>query len=293
MRKSIVKLSSVLGAAALMLFSCSSNSNGKLKIAATFAPIYDYVARIAGDKAEIMNVVGDNEPHEFSLNDARSMGFIEKADLLFAYGHNIDQWADGLNQSAYRNVTEGLRFKADGGVEDPHAWLSIECAKSMARNVARAISEKDPANKEYYENNLESLLESYDGLDAKYKETLLGKTASPYIVTSHEAFGYLASDYGLTQVGVNDIADHEPTSARISQVVDFIEEHEVKCIFLEELDSAGNIETVKSELSKRGYEIGYDVLSAYECATESEWKNGDDFVSVMEENLKVLAKWIA
>ncbi len=279
--------------AACALASCGSAKSDKIQIAATFAPIYDYAVRIAGDKAEIINVVGEYEPHDFSLNSSKAMSFIEKADLLLAYGHNIDQWASELNKDAYRLVTTGVEFMMKGEVEDPHAWLSIKRAKTMLQNVADALISVDEANKDYYEANLEKALEDYDKLDASYTETLVGKMSSPYLVTSHEAFGYLASDYGLTQIGINDIADHEPSASRIAEVVDFIEEHEVKCIFLEELDSAGNVETIKSELAERGYTVSYDVLSAYECSSESGYAEGGDFLSVMNANLETIAEWVA
>ncbi len=279
--------------AACALASCGGSKSDKVQIAATFAPVYDYAVRIAGDKADIINVVGENEPHEFSLNSSKAMSFIEKADLLLAYGHGIDQWASGLNKNAYTLVTEGVEFVTKDGVEDPHAWLSIKRAKTMLKNVADALISVDQANKDYYESNLAKALADYDGLDASYTETIVGKMTSPYLVTSHEAFGYLASDYGLTQIGINDIADHEPSASRITEVVDFIQEHEVKCIFLEELDAAGNVETIKSELAERGYTVQYDVLAAYECSSESDYADGGDFLSVMNKNLETIAKWMA
>lgn len=290
LKQSLLQILTVCGT--ISLISCGNNSSGKVRIAATFAPIYDYAARIAGDKAEIINIVGENEPHEFSPNSAKTMSFVEKADLLLGYGHGIDSWAEGLNAEAYVNVTKNVEFDIDNGA-DPHAWLSINKAKQMLNNVAEALIEKDPSNKDSYEANLQKALFDYDAVDKQYENKLAGKLENPYFVTSHEAFAYLAKDYDLVQVGINDVAGHEASSSRITQIVDFIQDNQIKCIFLEELDAAGNVETIKTELANRGYTIEYDVLSAYECATEKSWNEGDDFLSVMKENLEVMEKWMA
>ena len=279
---------------ALGMAACGEGGSGKIKIAASFAPVYDFAKRIAGDKAEVLNVVGDAEPHEFQLNESRKMAFIESADLFLMFGHGIDPWAVNLNAKAQFEVAQNVTFKTnlisrDEGVEDPHAWLSFQRDKIMLKNIADKICEIDPANAEYYKSNLSTALTSFEAVEASYSAFLKdGNLESPYIVTSHEAFGYLASEFGLTQVGIGDLADHEPSSSRLKEIVDFIQNNGVRYLFLEELDSPGFVQTVVSELAKRDYSVEYRELSCYECVSDKDYEKGEDFLSLMNKNLEVL-----
>ena len=269
--------------------SCGENGNGKLKIAASFAPVYDFAKRIVGDKADVLNIVGDAEPHEFQLNESRKMAFIESSDLLLTFGHGIDPWAENLKPKAKFEITGNVKFIVQDGQEDPHAWLSFERDKQMLKDIADKICELDTQNSDYYKANLSEALTAFDKVEASYTEALEdGALESPYIVTSHEAFGYLASDFGLTQVGIGDLADHEPSSSRLKEIVDFIQNNGVRYLFLEELDSPGFVQTVVSELAKRDYSVEYRELSCYECVDDGNYEKGEDFLSIMRENLEVL-----
>ena len=282
MKRSILILPILLS----LLASCGNSSSGKIKIACSFAPIYDFAKRIAGDNAEIMNIVGDAEPHEFQLVEARKMAFIESSDAFFTYGHGIDPWASGLNKTSECDITKGIEFLSSNGEEDPHAWLSFELDKKMMRTVADKLSDLDPSNAAIYQANLQKAETDFSALQTRYETEL--NVSSPFLVTSHEAFGYLAHDFGLTQIGIGDLADHEPSSSRLKEIVDLIQKEGIRYIFLEELDSPGYVQAVVNELKKNNYEVEYRELSCYECVSDGDYQKGQDFLHVMEENLEVL-----
>lgn len=270
--------------------SCAdTEEDGKLKIATTFAPVYDFAKRIAGDKADIITIVGDNEPHDFSPNSARTVAFCEKADLLLAYGHGMDLYAKSLNGEKYREITEGVSFMETGGEEDPHAYLGIKQAETMLKDTYGFVSEADPGNGAYYKANYERAVSEFEEALAEGKE-LLKDDEGKSVVTSHEAFAYFVKDYGLTQFGVSDIADHEVSAPRLNEVITYIKTNSIRTVFVEELDSPGYVEQVQNELLKENYEIELKELSAYESVSEEEYPDGRDYLSVYRENLKELAE---
>ena len=68
------------------------------------------------------------------------------------------------------------------------------------------------------------------------------------LVTSHEAFGYLADRYDLHQVGISGLSpDAEPTPATLAEVADVVREHGVTTIYYETLVAPGIAETVAGE----------------------------------------------
>ena len=103
-------------------------------------------------------------------------------------------------------------------------------------------------------------------------------------VTSHQAFAYLARDYGLTQLSVMGLTtEAEPTSQDIKRIVDFIEEHDVKYILFEELASPELAKTLANDL-------GIELLSLHpiEGLTKQQEEAGETYISLMRHNLAAL-----
>ena len=111
------------------------------------------------------------------------------------------------------------------------------------------------------------------------------------IVVSHEAFGYLCDAYGLTQMGIEGLSpDSEPDPARMAEIIDFVKANHVKVIFFEELVSPKVAKTIAKETETIAAETGAQtrVLNPLEGLSDEELKNGADYFSVMEDNLKQL-----
>ena len=81
-------------------------------------------------------------------------------------------------------------------------------------------------------------------LDAEY-ETGLASCESRTIVTTHEAFSYLAERYDLEQVGISGVdPEGEPSPARLAEVGKVVQEEGVSTIFFETLASPKVAETL-------------------------------------------------
>jgi zinc transport system substrate-binding protein len=102
------------------------------------------------------------------------------------------------------------------------------------------------------------------------------------LVTSHEAFGYLAERYGMTQVGITGLSpDTEPQPADLARVTDFVREHKVRTIYYETLVSPAIARTVAAETG-----ASTAVLDPIEGLTKD--SDGGDYLAVMRSNLQHL-----
>lgn len=291
MKKNILLLTLVLTG----LTACNNNSDTTFKIATSFAPLYDFTKRIVLDKAEVICVAGNNEVHDFQLNDPNTVAFIEDASLVFTFGHNIDNFMNIEDIKVNYNVTENVTFYDTNGqiasnnsTIDPHSWLSIKQGRIMLKNIYEKIASMDNENKDFYKANYEKADEEFKKLDEKYQALFIeNNLKSNKIVTSHEAFAYLAKDYNLIQKGIADIADNEVTSSKITEMVNYIKDNDVHTIFVEELDSSKNVETIIDEVKKDSnfQDIKQEELSAYEGVDVKEYNNGDDYLSLMDSSL--------
>ncbi|WP_020616814.1 metal ABC transporter solute-binding protein, Zn/Mn family [Paenibacillus daejeonensis] len=173
----------------------------------------------------------------------------------------------------------------DHGGVDPHTWVSPKSALIMAENVKDKFLEVDPANSEAYEANFNELNAKLTALDQQFTEQL-ATTTRKEIVTSHQAFGYLSRDYGLTETSIMGLSpDAEPRAQDLKNITTFVEEHDVKYIFFEELISPQLAQTLANEAK-----IDTLVLNPVEGLTPEQEARGEDFISLMEANLQNLMK---
>lgn len=320
MKKLGLKLSAVLLATSFALAGCTGSKTAnttdkkdgdKIKVYASFYPMYDFAKKIGGDKVEVTNLVpAGTEPHDWEPS-AKDLAKISESDILVYSGAGMESWIDKVDQvtkdsklvkveaskdidliksehhhdeeDAKEEDHEDAHEEHDHGEYDPHVWLAPQNAKIQMKNIKDALVKADPTNKDYYEKNFEVYSQKIDDLDVKFS-TSLKDTKSKNIVVSHEAFAYLCKAYGINQVGIEGLSpDSEPDAARMAEVTKFAKENKIKYIFFEELVSPKVSEAIAKEVGAKTA-----VLNPLEGLSDDQLKAGEDYFSVMESNLKVL-----
>jgi zinc/manganese transport system substrate-binding protein len=121
----------------------------------------------------------------------------------------------------------------DGRTPNPHVWLDPILACGMVTNILVALQQADPANASGYATNAAAFAQRLQKLDEELRAglaTLRGRA----IITSHDAFPYLARRYGLQVAGV--IEEHpevDPSPAHLSALRATIQKHGVKALFVD------------------------------------------------------------
>jgi zinc transport system substrate-binding protein len=307
---------------AAVMTGCGSKSNvtlseGKVNVITTFYTLYDFASRIGGDKANVINLVPAGvEPHDWSPK-SRDLKNMSKGQLFVYNGAGFEGWVrdflESLNKDSGVSVIEasnGIELihseahEEDHGHDDkktkgndkhgheeedsdvdPHVWVSPKSALKMAENIKNGLVQADAANKSYYESNYETLKKQLSDLDAKFTQSI-SKAPKKQIVVSHQAFGYLSRDYGLTQKPIMGLSpDSEPTAQDLKEINKFVKENQVKYIFFEEL-----VSDKMAKMLAKDAGIETLVLNPLEGLTQEQVKAGDNYVTVMENNLQNLLK---
>lgn len=264
----------------------------KISVVTTIYPIYDFVKNIAGEKAEVINLVpAGMEPHDFELSTG-DMQLMEQAELFIYNGagmeHFVDKTLDSLSNDKLVVVEAAAKImpiQAEDGDQDPHTWLSVQNAIVEAEMIKDAFVDMDAENADYYESNFETYKEQLEQLDSKYRAELTDLSRNT-IVVAHEAFGYLCQEYSLKQEAVEGLtADSEPDSSRMREIIDFCKEEDIKIIFFEELVSPKVANTIASEAGAETM-----VLNPIEGLTSEQEEAGLDYIGLMEQNLEALKK---
>lgn len=289
MRKSAL----VLGAAGLLLVTgCAEDpaSGDDLTIAASFYPLQYVAEAVAGDNATVIGLANPGvEPHDLELSPS-AVRQVSNADLvlyLSDFQPAVDDAIESTNANAFDAASAVDLLPAghdedeedhEHGANDPHFWLDPTLLATYATAVGEQLAQLDPENADTYTANAATLVGELNTLDAQYT-TGLEQCQRRDIVTSHEAFAYLAARYELTQIGIAGIdPETEPSPARLLEIRDVVEDTGTTTIFTESLINTSVADSIANDTG-----ASTAVLDPIESVVDD-----DDYASVMARNLETL-----
>jgi zinc transport system substrate-binding protein len=255
--------------------SGSAASAGKEEVVAAFYPLAFAASEIGGTSVDVKNLTPPGaEPHDLEVSP-QDVAAVREADLVLLLGRGFqpqleDATGDGDNVVLLLD-TPGLEVHSDN---DPHVWLDpVRYAKVVDR-IGQALGSQGAAD---------DLKKRLMDLDSEFRAGL-AHCERKEIVTSHEAFAYLAERYGLEQVAITGLSpEAEPEPRKLQDVVDLVRARGVTTVYFETLVSPRIAETVARETGAKTA-----VLNPIEGLTEDEAAMGQDYFSLMRENLAAL-----
>lgn len=163
---------------------------------------------------------------------------------------------------------------------DPHVWLDPVKAQRMARNIQNGLIAAFPEHGQAFTRNANALVDDLARLHHDFDDGL-ATCEVRVIVTSHDAFGYVADRYGITQVPITGLDPHdEPDPQALDAVIQEARRHGVDTVFFEELVSPQVARSIASEIGAKTL-----VLNPIEGLTQQDQAQGKDYFAVMRANL--------
>lgn len=267
------------------------STGGRLRVVTSLYPLYDVTRDLAGPDADVSDLTPPGaEPHDLELSPADLERLLD-ADLAIVLGGGFQP---AVERAAKRRdgptlvVLDALPRTLPAGVldpDDPHVWLDPVVMRAIATVVddalgrarpesARAIAERRVA----YTRRLTQLDQSFRALDR-------GCPRSAF-VTTHDAFGYLARRYGFEVLPVAGRSpEGEPDPEAIDRLARTVRDRGLTTVFTEPLVSRRVAATIARESGAR-----VDVLDPVESLTAARRERGDDYVTVMLDNRRALAR---
>ncbi|WP_181236073.1 metal ABC transporter substrate-binding protein [Enterococcus avium] len=318
MQKGLLLLGTVV--LSVLLTACGgqekkeASSNEKIQVMTTFYPMYEFTKQVVGDKGDVeLLIPAGTEPHDFEPS-AKDLAKISDSDVFVYNSPELETWTDNLTDTIDTKQTEIIQASKDiklmEGTEhdheeahdhdtqeheehghshelDPHVWLAPALAIKEVETIRDQLSKKYPDDKAAFEKNAASYIDELKKLDEEF-QTAFKDAKNKTFVTQHAAFGYLANQYGLTQEAIAGISpDQEPSPSRLSELKHYVDDNQVKVIYFEENASSKVAETLSKETG-----VKLEVLNPLESLTDKQIKDGEDYLSVMRENLTALKESI-
>jgi zinc transport system substrate-binding protein len=274
-----------------------SSTTPKLKVAASFFPLYEFARNVSGDKAEVYSFlpIGE-EPHSweptiqqieelkgtqlFIYNGAGMEAYISKfmesgefPNITFAKA------SDGITLLKADSTEDDKEILAQGGM-DPHIWNDPIYAEQEVTNIKIAMQKADPANAQYYENNANAYIEKLSTLDNNIK-TGLSNCKKDTFVSFHNAFNYFSNRYGIHDEWISGMAPEADVPPQdIQRVIQIAKDKDVKVIFSEDLVDPRLANTLANEVGAHVL-----VLSPLEGINQTEQQEGKTYLDKWYENL--------
>lgn len=240
-----------------------------LAIVATTGMIGDVARRVAGDRGEVVVLMGAGvDPHLYQPT-RDDMAALLAADVIFYNGLLLEgRMTDALVRAASAGrgvhpVTELIdptylvRPDALEGKDDPHVWMDPQAWAKAVEVVRDRLMQRDPSGEPVYRENAEAMLAEIEALDA-YCELVLHSVPEEQrvLVTAHDAFGYFGRRYGYEVMGIQGLSTESEAGVRdIERLVDVLVDRKIGAVFVESTVSERNIQALIAGARARGHEV--------------------------------------
>ena len=274
-----------------LLPTLSASGADPLKVASFSTVLTEIVQQVGGNHVSVAGLVKPGQdPHEYqpTPDDLRQAS---DAKLILLSGKHLEHYLDKVQQAtggkaeslSVGDALPNLKMKADpdepqekaeadrnGLIDDPHWWNSVINVEKATKIVRDELIKLDPANRADYESNAKSYLAKLAELVewTKRKVAELSRDKRK-LVTSHDAFQYLAKDYGFTVYAIEGVStETEPSDRHIADLIDEIKKQQVKAIFLENtLNPKVTVEITRETGAKIGGTLYADGLGKGDGST--------------------------
>ena len=283
-----------------LLGSCTQDvtnnpDNDQPQVVSTSTIIADLTETVGGDEIEHQGILEPGaDPHVYEPVPQDSIAF-EEADLIFYNGYNLEPGlikvmnaaGVGAKKVAVGEVVRPLDWEYEGEIEpDPHVWGNAENAILMVNTIRDNLIELSPEDREFFTENAAKLTQELRELDTWIEQQIATIPENQRrLVTTHDAFQYYASAYGLevtgTLIGIS--TEEQPSAQTVSRLADSIRESRVPAIFAETTINPKLITTVAQEA---GVKLAPNEL--YSDSIGSPGSEGDSYVKMLVSNTETI-----
>ena len=283
--------------------------DNRIQIYTTVYPLQYFAEQIGGDAVHVSSIYppGSNE-HSFEPTQQDMMALAD-ADMFFYIGLGLEGFVENAKKTLAKEHVKMIatadavpkdqleaneheeesddehndEHDHEHGKIDPHVWISPLISQSLALSIKDSLVEAAPNQKEKFEKNYEELIAQLKQLDASFKEMAQNAPNKTFFV-SHEAFGYLAHEYGLEQIAVAGLnSQDEPSQKQLTKIIDLAKEKDIKYILFEQNVSSKLTEVIKKEIGAKSL-----VLHNLSVLSKNDIENNETYFTLMNKNLETL-----
>lgn len=280
----------------------ADSADSMLQVVTTVSPVTNIIHNVAGDRITLTGIVPEGvNSHTFepAPSDAR---ILAEADLIFINGLNLEEPTLRLAEANKRDDAEivllgeltidpddyifDFSFPAADGSPNPHLWPNPLYALRYAEIVRDKLSERDPANADYYAENYAAFEARINELDAAIAATIDSiPPENRKLLTYHDSWAYFSPRYGTTVIGAIQPADFsEPSAREVADLITQLREEETPAIFGSEVFPSPILEQIAKEAG-----VSYVDTLRDDDLPGAPGDDNHSYVGMMAENVRTMA----
>lgn len=281
--------------AAVLLGLASSGAAAPVRVVTLCTVLTEIAQRIGGDQVAVTGLVQPGvDPHTFEPSP-RDMEEVADADLVLAGGLGLENYLDKLvaNSGTRGRVLAVGAVLGDGRLTlvergrtepDPHWWNSLAATAAVTREVGGALTALRPDHAAAFAARQAAYLDELAALDRWARRQLAAiPEAHRVLITTHDAFGWFARDYGFRVLYLNGLSpEAEPDARGLARTIDEIRASGVPTLFVESSANPRLVAMVSRETGARlGGSLYADGLSPD--------PDGSTYATMYRHNVRTIA----
>lgn len=253
-----------------------------LEVVTTFLPMTQFTTAVAGDRAEVTQLLPTNVgPHDYQAKPGDAQE-IATADVMVKNGLEMEFFLDDMVENAENadlviiDSSEGIATLANDehshdhdhaegedhdhdraeaghhhhhhGEFNPHVWLDPKRAIEQVENIRDGLIAADPEGEAEYTANAEAFIAELEALDAEITEKLAPFAGQTFVVF-HDFAPYFAESYGLQSETLVGIPEENPSPKDVKRVMETVQAEGLKTILSEPQAGQESFEAIANDLN--------------------------------------------
>ncbi|MBF8999536.1 zinc ABC transporter substrate-binding protein ZnuA [Vibrio nitrifigilis] len=232
----------------LLIISATSWANG---ILTSIKPIQLITNELTQGIETPDVLLGTNaSPHDYALRPS-DVKRIRQASLVIWFGLDLEPFLTKIlsEQSNVLTLSDipNLKLRKFGpeehdeheeghhhhGEHDPHFWLGVKQAATVAQAITNKLIAMDSAHSQQYRTNLKQFLLSLKQTDKDIQAQLKPVQKIPYYVF-HDGYAYFEQHFGLNNQGHFTVSpERKPGAKTLIKIRTLLTENKIQCVFAE------------------------------------------------------------
>ncbi|AGF75321.1 metal ABC transporter solute-binding protein, Zn/Mn family [Bartonella vinsonii] len=285
----------------LVLFPFSASAHNKIKVVVSFSILADLVKNVGGDHISMTTLISPNtniHTYEPTPHDAK---ILRNAHIIFINGLHLEGFinrlitasdtkallvevSDNISPLEIKNQEQSTKRHHHHSDIDPHAWQTISNVEIYIKNIATALCKIDQPSCTSYRKNSETYIQKLKSAQETFKTKIATIPKDKrVIITSHDAFGYFAQEYGFIILAPQSAStETEATAADVAKLIKQIKANKVTALFVENISNPRLIKQISKET---GLKIGGTL---YSDALSDENGPVATYLNMMEHNVNTI-----
>jgi len=232
-----------------------SEETQRLKVITTFVPVTNFTKAVAGDRAEVTQLLPTNVgPHDYQAKP-EDVQTLARGNVIVKNGLGMEEFLGDLLKNAGNANLKVIDSSKDiqpianeekhdhdhektseaghnHGAFNPHIYLDPKRAIKQVENIRDGLITADPEGKTTYDKNATAYIEKLKKLDGEIAQKLQ-PFAGKSFVTYHDFAPYFAQSYNLKAEFLVDVPEDNASPEDVKRVINAAKQSNLKTLLTE------------------------------------------------------------